>query len=122
VLSIRREREVATFGFRVEGRMWMLATAALVGLMVAGFATGAMRVEAIVPTVCAVIGVCTGTSGVLFSSRPMTWAGWMFVACACGTFFVPLVAQHLLFDLALALGYLLPGALLLRDERRGADG
>lgn len=118
IVSRRRSLEMSTFGFRIEGRLWMFTSLAFGAVFAAGAWDGLLGLRAIVPLICAAIGVAMGTSGALFASRGMTASGLMFVAVAGGSCLLPLTAQHLLFMAAVLAGYVVPGALWLRDERR----
>jgi hypothetical protein len=116
--SIRRQRTWSSFGSRVEGRLWAMTTAAMVALSIGGFGTGLLNPRAIVPLVCAVVGIAIGTSGALFDSRARTLAGGMFVTVAAVGWFVSPVTQHLLFIAAMIAGYVVPALAMLRDEAR----
>jgi hypothetical protein len=122
VSASRRSRTWSSFGSRVEGRLWIMVTLAGGALTIGGLGAGLFPLEAIVPLVCAVVGVAIGTCGALFDSRAMTLSGVMFVVVSAVGAFFPGVIQHLLFIGAMLAGYIGPAVAMLRDERSRSEG
>jgi hypothetical protein len=104
----RREAAVRTFGGRVEARLWIASGLGWGAILIAAAVAGLMSIALIVPMVCGAVAVAMLTSGALFDSRLLTASGLLFVAVGVVGTALPLVPQHLLFDLAILLTYVAP--------------
>jgi hypothetical protein len=113
----RNAMQVGTFVGRVEGHLWGAITVALVIVVFGGLSTGALALTAAIPVVSAIAGVGMVASGALYRSPLMTWPGWMFIGVSAVCLPLPWQVQYGVFGVAIAVGYIVPGVLMMRASR-----
>lgn len=109
-----------TYGGRVEATLWGAVSLGLLMLLGGGLATDVLPLEAVVPIVASLTGVALMASGTLFGERLLTGSGVGFVLMAGPCFALPWQVQYGLLAVALVLGYIVPGVILMRRERDAA--
>lgn len=106
-----------TYGTRIEGTLWSATGAALFAVLTGGLASGALPLGAVIPMVLAVVGVAQTTSGTIYKSRVLGWSGIGFLVLSPFCFAFDWQTQYALFGVAMVLGYVVPGVILMREER-----
>ena len=117
--SARRRAEVVeSFADRIEAQIWAMASTALAALGFIGLATERFTEADLGPLVGGILGVAVGASGALYRYRPLTLAGWWFIAVGVACLWIPWPQQGLVFGLAIVAGYVIPGILMVREHGR----
>jgi len=107
-----------TYGGRIEGTAWASVVVGLVVLLLGGLTSGVLPLEAITPIVSVLAGVALTVAGAIYRTWVLAGSGWAFIGLALPCFFLPWQAQYALFAVALVFGYVVPGLVLMRRERR----
>jgi hypothetical protein len=111
--GLRRE----SYGGRIEGVLWGTVWAGLFVLVFGGLASGALPLEMVIPIVSVLSGVALATSGVIFGQKLLGASGAAFLLLAGPCMFLDWRSQYAVFAVAVLLGHVVPGVLLMRQER-----
>lgn len=106
-----------TYAGRVEGTVYAAVGAAIFVLVFVGLATGALPLAVVIPVVSALTGVAVTTSGALFEHRLLKLSGAAFLLLPIPALFLEWRLQYAVFAVALVLGYIVPGVILMKQER-----
>jgi hypothetical protein len=109
-----------SYGGKIEASLWGAVSLGLVALLGGGLATGVLALEAVVPVVTVLTGAAVLVSGTAFGERMLQVSGAGFVLLAAPCFLLPWRTQYALFAVALVVGYIVPGVILVRRERAAA--
>jgi hypothetical protein len=119
IAGYRRARTHGHVGYAppVEGVAWTAGTL-VVGLYVAlSFATEGRPPQLLFPLISLIISVPLAVSGALYRCWPLLVGAAVFIVTGIVTAFVGDVGQRLGFSLAMLVGYVIPGALMLRSSQ-----
>lgn len=108
-----------TYGGRIEATLWFSAGTAIAVVLAGGLGSGTLPLEAVIPVISALTGAALCTSGTVFGQRLLTWSGVGFLLLVGPCFWLDWRTQYGLFGVAMLLGYVLPGVLLLRERDAG---
>ncbi len=107
-----------TYGGRIEGTLWIAVGSGISILLAGGLGSDVLPLAAVIPSISVLVGVALLTSAAIYTQPMLRWSGVGFLLLAGPCFWLSWQTQYALFGVAMLFGYVVPGLMALRQEKR----